>query len=186
MRSCQRQVSSPATIGSKDFDTEDFERLVHRYQSPLFGFLGRMGFDQASAEDLAQDTFLRAWRNRSSFDAKKASVSTWLFTIARNLALNKIDREARRKTDTTDVDSLVDTQGTQPLDDAHAQSQRKRIVHNALAEMDIGDRSVLALAYLRELTSIEAAQILECTPAAFRTRLTRARQRLAIKLKERS
>lgn len=186
VQSCQRQKKDPVTIDPKDFDTKDFERLVQRYQDPLFGFLGRMGFDQASAEDLAQDTFLRAWRNRASYDANKASVSTWLFTIARNLALNKIDHDGRRKTDSTDIDSLVETDGAALLQDSHEQGLRKKMVHSALAKLDVGDRSVIALAYLRELTSIEAAQILECSPAAFRTRLTRARQRLAKIIKRKS
>lgn len=186
VQSCQRPDKDPLTIDSKNFDTKDFERLVVRYQGPLFGFLGRMGFDQATAEDLAQETFLRAWRNRASFDATKASVSTWVFTIARNLALNRIDSDARRKSDPVDIDSLADSSSTTPLPDRHEREQRKKMVHAALGELDAGDRSVIALAYLRELTSIEAAQILDCSPAAFRTRLTRARQRLARQLKERS
>ena len=68
-------------------DPVAFGALVTRYQDSLFGFLGRMGFEQSVCEDLAQEAFLRVWKNRDKYNADKASVSTWLFTIARNLAL---------------------------------------------------------------------------------------------------
>lgn len=164
----------------------DFETLVDHYQDPLFGFLGRMGFDQATAEDVAQESFLRAWKHRSSFDANKASVSTWLFTIARNIALNRIQREGCRKFDTSDVDSLVSIESDPSGLDSCQLQRRKNLVHRALTKLSVDDRSALALAYLRELTSTEAATILGCTPAAYRTRLSRARQRLALIIEEKS
>ena len=74
-------------------DPVAFGELVTRYQHSLFGFLGRMGLEPAVCEELAQETFLRAWVNRASYDAGKAAVSTWLFTIARNLALSHLSKK---------------------------------------------------------------------------------------------
>jgi RNA polymerase sigma-70 factor, ECF subfamily len=71
-------------------DSTSFGGIVRRYQQPLFGFLGRMGLPQALAEDIAQEAFLRAWRNLANFDTNRAQFSTWLFAIARNLALNEL------------------------------------------------------------------------------------------------
>ena len=67
-----------------------FKLLVIRYQRIVFCFLGKFLFQPQLLEDFAQETFLRAYRNIAGFDVEKgASFSTWLITIARNLALNK-------------------------------------------------------------------------------------------------
>ena len=73
-----------------------FRMLVVRYQRPLFRFLGGFGLGQAIAEELAQETFLRAFRNLPGYDAGKAKFSSWLFTIAKNLALNERARSHQR------------------------------------------------------------------------------------------
>jgi RNA polymerase sigma-70 factor (ECF subfamily) len=66
-----------------------FRLLVLRYQRMVFSFLGKF-FQVQVQEDLAQETFLRAYRHIADFDAEKgASFSTWLITIARNLAINE-------------------------------------------------------------------------------------------------
>ncbi len=73
-----------------------FRLLIVRYQRPLFRFLGGFGLDQAAAEELAQETFLRAFRDLSGYDASKASFSSWLFTIAKHLAMNETVSSRRR------------------------------------------------------------------------------------------
>ena len=55
-----------------------------------------MTLPQAIAEEIAQETFIRAWQAREAFDSERATISTWLFTIARRLALNELDRASRR------------------------------------------------------------------------------------------
>src|SRR6187431_953697 len=68
---------------------EAFRLVVLRYQGPLFRFLGLLGVRGARAEDLAQETFLRAFKALGSFDPARAAFSTWLFTIARRLAIGE-------------------------------------------------------------------------------------------------
>ena len=70
--------------------------IVAHFQRPLFGYLGRMGLTQAQAEDLAQETFLRAWQALAQYDPQQAAFSTWLFTIAHRLALNELARAANK------------------------------------------------------------------------------------------
>jgi RNA polymerase sigma-70 factor (ECF subfamily) len=60
-----------------------FRMIVLRYERPLFRFLGLLAFEAATAEDLAQRTFLRAYQALGGFDPQRASFSTWLFTIAK-------------------------------------------------------------------------------------------------------
>jgi signal peptidase I len=64
-------------------DRRAYAEIVARYEKPLFGFFGRMGLPQARAEDIAQETFLRAWMHLGDFDPGRASFTTWLYTIAR-------------------------------------------------------------------------------------------------------
>src|SRR6188768_1104984 len=66
-----------------------FRVLVVRYERPLFRFFARFGFAPALREDLAQETFLRAFRALASFDPERGSLAAWIFTIARNLAANE-------------------------------------------------------------------------------------------------
>jgi RNA polymerase sigma-70 factor (ECF subfamily) len=68
-------------------DHSAFGRIVEAYQGRIFAYLGRMGFDSATAEDIARDTFLRMWRNAGQFDRKLGGLATWILTIARNIGL---------------------------------------------------------------------------------------------------
>ena len=90
-----------------------FGRFVKKHQKLVFSLLGRMGFSQADAEDLAQDTFLRAWNNRKSYQPDRAKISTWLCTIARNVALNEIDKKSRRPVGSDEEpDTVITTDST--------------------------------------------------------------------------
>src|SRR5512144_2334145 len=75
-----------------------FKMLVLRYQRMVFSYLNKFPFPEQVREDLAQETFLRAYRNIGRFDPEMgAAFSTWLITIARNLALNEGAKTAVRK-----------------------------------------------------------------------------------------
>ena len=75
-----------------------FKLLILRYQRPIFSFLGNFHFPNQMIEDLAQETFLRAYKSISTFDSQRgASFATWLFTIAKNLALNMQAKSSFRK-----------------------------------------------------------------------------------------
>src|SRR5439155_13969193 len=73
----------------KTGDDAAFDYLVEKYRRPLIGFMYRMAHNQAVAEELAQEVFLRVYRSRQSY-AAEAKFSTWLYRVATNLALNHI------------------------------------------------------------------------------------------------
>ena len=75
-------------------DIASFERLVKRYQKPLFNFILRYLADRPAAEDLTQEVFLRAFQAAGRFEPR-ASVSSWLFKIGYNLAMNELKRRGR-------------------------------------------------------------------------------------------
>src|SRR6202042_866983 len=87
-------------------DTASFELLLQKYRTPLVNFLYRMVRDTATAEDLAQEVFLRIYRARKQY-SPSAKFTTWLFRIATNLALNSV-RDTRHQKMEVPIDAPVD------------------------------------------------------------------------------
>jgi RNA polymerase sigma-70 factor (ECF subfamily) len=67
-----------------------FGRIVAAHQDQIFAYLGRMGLDSAMAEDVAQETFIRVWRHAGKYNSRLGSLTTWILTIARNVALTRL------------------------------------------------------------------------------------------------
>lgn len=158
-------------------DRQAYAAIVTRFQGPLFAYLGRMGCTGAQAEDLAQEAFLRAWVELRRFDASRGAFSTWLFTIARNLALNELGRAGCRL---RVPEHVADRPGEEPLPQETAVlEQRRTRLRAALLQLPAADRSVLALAYVEELAHADIARIEDCSAGAVKVRLHRARRKLA-------
>lgn len=157
-------------------DDDAWATVVLRIQAPLFGYLGRLGLDAASAEDVAQETLLRGWRELHRFDRSRASLSTWLHTIARNLAFDAMART--RRMPVGDNGALEQLEGGVGPDIAFELRERQRRIERAMHALGLDDRSALALAYTQGLGLAQAAAIEGCSTATFRVRLHRARARL--------
>lgn len=159
-------------------DRSAFAELVEHFQRPLFGYLGRMGLRQGQAEEVAQETFLRAWQRLGDYDQARAAFSTWLFTIARNLAINELTRasSSHEQTFGEDMPEMACERG-QPAQEVMNRQLRLQ-VQQALRMLPYDDRSALALAYYEELDMASIARIEGCTVGAIKVRLHRAKQRL--------
>lgn len=160
-------------------DTNAFAVIVTGYERRVFAFLGRMGFDPATAADLAQDTFVRVWRHRALFDARRGTLTGWLFGIARNVALTELRRAGRRPTDRVDDDALDSLTSSDDASLSTERAQQRDQLHGALQRLSDADRTAIALSYVEGLTAPEAAALLDCRADAYRARLSRARKRLA-------
>jgi len=161
-----------------DGDREAFAEVVETYQRPLFGFLGRLGLSKAVAEEIAQETFLRAWRNLGQYQIGRAQFSTWLFSIGRNLALNEITRASNRVEETTEnAGPLAVCTTPGPLDQV-AQEQSDTRLRDAILRLPLPERTTLALAYVRELPLGEIATLEATTVGAVKARLHRAKAKL--------
>lgn len=162
----------------REGDKFAFRAVVAQYQRPLFGFLGRMGLSQGHAEEIAQETFIRAWKQLASYQPHKAEFSTWLYTIARNLALHELERASyQREQSAGDALPEQACEQLQPPE-VLAQQQEKQRLQAALRKLPLADRSALALAYLQELDMTSIARIEGCSLAAVKTRLHRAKEKL--------
>ena len=164
-------------------EREAFAELVQRYQQPLFGFLGRLGLTQAQAEDLAQESFLRDWSHLAQFDPGRAQFSTWLHTIARNLAFNHFAAHPQQHSSGDDALANLACEQPNPMQQLQAKQEQLRL-QQALRRLPMTDRSALALTYVQGMALADVARIEGVSLAAIKTRLHRARESLRRMLDE--
>jgi RNA polymerase sigma-70 factor (ECF subfamily) len=158
-------------------DKNAFRLLVLRYQRMVFAFLGNFLFQVQVLEDLAQETFLRAYRHIADFDAKKgASFPTWLLTIARNLALNEKTKKKRRREHLNSSLDLVQASIEKGPQDILEKSDLSSRVHKAINQLPEKFQSAVILSYFDELSIEEIAQIEECPVGTVKSRVFRGKQ----------
>lgn len=158
-------------------ERQEFRRRVERFQRSIFSFLSRFGFRAEITEELAQDTFLRAWRARDTVDPDKGAYSTWLFRIARNVAITEIERSKR----VVELHGFENAEHIATPDTTQASAEFDQALTQlrlAIQNLSAREREAIALACVQELSMQEAALVAGCTEGTFRTRLSRARQRL--------
>jgi RNA polymerase sigma-70 factor (ECF subfamily) len=164
--------------------------LMERHATPLFHFLCRMTGNEDDANDLAQETFVRVFKSSDRF-RPELKFSTWLFSIAANLARNHFRWRSRHPNLSLDAEtpdtqqSLGDTLPTQtpaPHEEALA-GERARAVRTAVNELPVVLREAIVLCEWDERSVAEAAIILNATPKAVESRLYRARHQLRERLK---
>jgi RNA polymerase sigma-70 factor (ECF subfamily) len=159
-------------------DEEAATAFVRRFQARVFGLALTMVGDRAVAEEIAQETFLRAWRHAGAYDPRRGRVTTWLLSIARNVA---IDHLRMRRTESIDPDELRRRESAMWAQvDAGEASGELIDLREALATLPAEQRRALLLAALYGFTAREVAAI-EGSPLG--TAKTRIRSGL-IKLRE--
>jgi len=164
--------------------------LMARHATPVFHFLCRMVGNEDDANDLAQETFVRVFKSAKSFRARE-KFSTWLFTIAANLARNHFRWRARHPNVSLDAEnaeteqSIGDTlpaASPSPKESALA-AERAAAVRLSVQNLPEDLRAAVVLCEWEERSIAEAAAILEATPKAVESRLYRARGILLERLK---
>jgi RNA polymerase sigma-70 factor (ECF subfamily) len=141
-------------------DERAFASLYDKYSSILFGLLLRILHSRAEAEDVLQEVFLQVWQQAHSFDAARGRAFTWLVTLARSRAIDRL--RALDSRERAALRSAVDAppQGervSEGADDATLRSERAEVVRGALAELSEEQRQVLLLAYLEGMSQSEIA-----------------------------
>lgn len=135
--------------------------------------------DRAHAEDVAQETLLRAWRHRDVLDGPSASVRAWLFTVARNIVID--DWRSRRSHPETPVADVPETRTT---DDSSDQLLLSWVVGEALTRLSPDHRSVLLECYYRGRSVAEASQRLGVPEGTVKSRTHYALRALKLALEE--
>ncbi len=163
---------------------EAFDLLVSRYRDPLGHYLYRFVSDTRECEDLLQETFLRVYRNRHSY-RRIARFSTWLYTIAGNLARSEYRKRKRRRmyslqsVNRDDEEYEVEIPDEQFSPDVHAEgTMQVRHVQEALKQIPEEFREVVVLRDVQQLAYEEIAEITGLPMGTVKSRINRGRTKL--------
>lgn len=162
---------------------EAFTKLVEEHQTHVYNLCYRMLGEANSAEDAAQETFLRAYQNLHRYDQSRPFV-TWLLSIGAHYC---IDQLRRRKLSVFSMDEehddgtvfeIADPASPDPEAESVKREERDRL-HLLLRDLDETDRAAVIMRYWHDFSEIEIAESLRLTVSAVKSRLHRARRALA-------
>lgn len=150
-------------------DVDAYRQLFQSYAPRVKSYMMRQGADPNTAEELAQETLLMVWRKAALYSVEKGSATTWIFTIARNLRIDRLRREfpwqqlpeGHEETPSTEM----------PPDEAVSEGERKRKVLAALAALPENQREVVSLSYIEGLSHNEIAERLGLALGTVKSRM---------------
>ncbi len=174
----------------KEDDAAAFEELVLGYQARLISVLEHLVYSKDQAEDLAQEVFLRVYRSRKRYEPG-AKFSTWLFTIANNVASNARRSWSRRKE--VNVDARASgPMGINPMEQMALEAsglmparqidkaEMAEIVDSAVQNLSERQRMAVLLSKFEGMSYADIGAVMELSPQAIKSLLSRARQNLRI------
>jgi RNA polymerase sigma-70 factor (ECF subfamily) len=159
-------------------DADAFRVLVERHSRPLFRLAFRMTGNQQDAEDVVQESFLRAWRQLGKFD-ERASFGTWLYRIATNCSLDAMRGRKRR----SDVSGTEDPALALPSGDptpervAMGGEVRERVAE-VMSDLSASERTAFVLRHFEGMRIEDVGRVLGCQPSAAKHSVFRAVQKL--------
>ena len=169
-------------------DESSFDLLLQKYRSPLVNFLFRMVRDTATAEDLAQEVFLRVYRARKQY-SPSAKFTTWLFRIATNLALNSVRDNRHHQLDVSLDAPVEEDQAPTELparemriDEYMVERDRSEFIRKTITALPEKQRVAVLLHKYEEMDYGEIAKILDCSESALKSLLFRAYENLRVQL----
>lgn len=167
----------------RDGDSASFEVLLRRHRLPVVSFFRRMVRDQALAEDLAQEVFLRVYKSRERYQPD-ARFTTWLYRIATNLALNAIRDRKDAVSDSAGeeaeggpiLERFVDPQPT--VEQRLVQHDRQRLIRQAIEGLPENQRLAVIMHKYQEVDYRQIARVLKVSESAVKSLLFRAYETL--------
>lgn len=129
-------------------DLEAFETLFRHFAPRVKAYMARMGGDGQLAEELMQETMIAVWNKADRFDPAKGAVSTWIFTIARNLRIDGFRREKRPDFDPDDPAFVPDD--VAPADAELDARQASEQLHQAIAALPVEQAALLKLSFFED------------------------------------
>ena len=173
----------------QDGDNSAYEILVNKYKNRIYNFIYRFVYDVDLAQDLTQDTFLKLFTHKNSYK-EIAKFSTWLYTIAKNLANTELRKKTRRKTyavsdlSTKDREFAISS-NTNVIQDKESSVQNFDIViMDCLVELSEEFQIMIILRDFQELSYEVISNIMEIPIGTVKSRINRGRIRLVKLLKE--
>lgn len=168
-------------------DLYAFDLIVKRYKNQLLNFVYRFLGNAEEAEDLVQETFLRVYRNRKAYQ-KVAKFSTWIYTIAGNLAKTELRKRKRRKFFSisdlgyNEKDYDISDEAFNPEKDVDGR-MKEEIIYREIEDLSPKFREVILLRDVQQLSYEEISQIVKIPLGTVKSRVNRGRLKLQEKLR---
>jgi RNA polymerase sigma-70 factor (ECF subfamily) len=150
--------------------------LLPAFRRKVFGLAYSFLRDREAAEDVTQEVFIKVWRALPGFDAR-ASMSTWIYTIARNASLSAL-RRRRAQSSLSDPEVMEAVEASNPVPPADAMVDRAAILR-LVDQLPMKQRQVIMLFYMEAQSHEEVADMLAMPVGTVKTLLHRARARLS-------
>jgi RNA polymerase sigma-70 factor (ECF subfamily) len=171
----------------RDGDPRSFGLLLERHRRPVLHFLCRMVRNEAVAEELTQEAFLRVYRARERYEPA-AKFKTWLFRIATHLALNWI-RDGRGEKSQASLDAEAAAGVTRQVPDRRRTAEQELVyraklqeVREAIEGLPAKQRAAVVMHKYREMEYVQIARAIGCTESAVKSLLFRAYETLRVRL----
>ncbi len=169
-------------LSTRRGEVQAFGELVRRYQTLVFSVCYRLLAERREAEDLAQETFIRAYERLGSFDAERP-FGPWICRVATNLCINQLQRKE------LDWGRIDEERHTAPPSAefnpelAQARSEQAETIRAALLSLPPQYRAVIELRHFQDLSYAEISEVLEISVSQVKSHLFRARKSLAKEIK---
>lgn len=160
---------------AREGDRQAFARLFAYYAPRLRTFLARQGFGASDCDDLIQDTMLAVWRKAERFDAEAGAVSTWIFTICRNLGIDRRRRLARRL---AEIEPVSDIDPSPSAEGEIITREEETRVRRALDRLPAEQAEVITLSFFSQSPQTEIARALGIPLGTVKSRVRLAVNRL--------
>ena len=154
-----------------------FRELFAAYAARIRGYMMRNGADPATAEELAQETLFTVWRKAGLYSPEKGTPSTWIFTIARNLRIDRLRRQVPWQELSQDHAESIAADDPVP-EEAVAERQRQTRVQQVLAELPPDQREAVTMAFVDGLSHSEIAERLSLPLGTVKSRIRLAYEKL--------
>jgi RNA polymerase sigma-70 factor, ECF subfamily len=159
-------------------EPEALAELYDRYGAIVYRLILRIVRDQGIAEDLVQETFLRAWNRAGGFDSGRGAVGPWLLAVARNRAIDYLRYQRRRTEASFDLNETEHPQLFADMRNDPLQFDLARHVRRALERLNSQQREAIELAYFEGLSQTEIARKMDQPLGTVKTWMRRALQQM--------
>lgn len=159
-------------------DREAFKRLFEHFAPRIKGFMLKAGCSEGEAEEIAQDALIAVWRKAGQFDPNTTGAAAWIFTIARNLRIDSVRREARRARLSSDVELADQPDSAASADIVISRVEDATRVKNAIDRLSKEQSRVIRLSFIDERPHPEIATLLGIPLGTVKSRIRLAMNRL--------
>ena len=177
----------------EDGDKRAFDKLVIKYKDRLYTFIYMIVHDVDLAEDLTQDTYLKVFTKKDSYNEMNAKFSTWMYTIAKNAAFTELRKRKRRNTwSISEISNIGDDDKVIDIPDVSSEDVESQIMndynrkhyHSAISKLKRDFKTIIILRDIQELSYDDISIIVKVPIGTVKSRINRARLKLLGLLKE--